>query len=193
VYQNNQKAKFKSGMTTYNLRGQMVGNGVTNWDYDTDPAVTNTTYGFNMISKKLYDEMEDNGCVFYGDDVKPPLGPKECSDTWDAIQKLISYLDFYDLYLPKSAEGSKAKGKEMTAEERIGTTTVNGTERTYKRGRTNAEYTPWVRKTPRNLRVQNDFMSDYINSPKVRKAMNIPDFVQTWELCSDEIGENYHI
>jgi hypothetical protein len=72
-------------MIAYNLKGQMVGNGVTNWDYDTSPAVTNTTYGFNMIPKKLYDEMENNGCVFYGDDVKDPLGPDSCTGTWNEI------------------------------------------------------------------------------------------------------------
>jgi len=65
----------------------------------------------------------------------------------------------------------------MTDEERIGTTVVNGTERTYKRGKTKLEYTPWAPKTESNMKVEGDFLSDYLNSPKVRKAMNIPDFV----------------
>jgi len=162
----------------------MVGNGVTNWDYDTDPAVTDTVYGFNMIPKNLYDEMETNGCLFYGDEVKPPLGPESCKDTWAKIQELISYLDFYDLYLPKSEEA----GKMMTDEERMGRTMVDGIEKTYKRGRTKAEYTRWARKTPGNLKVEDAFLSDYINDPKTRKAMNIPTFVQGWEVCSDTVG-----
>lgn len=81
----------------------------------------------------------------------------------------------------------------MTDEERLGKTMVNGTEKTYKRGRTKAEYTPWARKTPNNLRVEGDFLSDYVNSAPVRKALNIPDFVQAWEVCSDKVGELYHI
>jgi len=96
-------------------------------------------------------------------------------------------MDYYDLYLPKSAEG----GKIMTDEERIGKTTVDGIEKTYKRGHTKAEYTRWMRKKRDNMKVHDDFLSDYINDPKMRKAMNIPSFVQAWEICSDKVGENY--
>lgn len=82
----------------------------------------------------------------------------------------------------------------MTEAERTGKTLVGGEERTYKRGRTKAEYTPWVNNFGNSTaanRVQADFLSDYVNDPKTRNALNIPDFVQTWTQCSEKI--NYHL
>ena len=68
---------------------------------------------------------------------------------------------------------------------------MNGIEKTYKRGKTKLEYTPWAEKTPNNMKVDGDFLTDYINSEAVRKALNIPDFVQAWEVCSDKVGQQY--
>lgn len=79
----------------------------------------------------------------------------------------------------------------METADRIGKTMVAGEEKTYKRGRTKVEYTPWIPHTPNNMRVEADFLTDYVNSPKVRKALNVPDFVQAWEQCTDKI--DYHI
>merc|ERR1711924_581990 len=161
----------------------MVGNGVTNWDYDTSPAVPATTYQFNMIPKKYMDFFEKNGCKYYGDEVKPHLGPDSCDAVEASIQKLISSVSFYDLYMPADA----IVDSKQQAEERIGKVVIDGEERTYKRGRTKAEYTPWIKKTGDNLRVEYHSLTDFVNSPEVRKAMNIPNFVQAWEQCSDRI------
>jgi carboxypeptidase C (cathepsin A) len=38
------------------LKGFMVGNGATNWDFDVGPSYPQTLYNFNMISKKVYDK-----------------------------------------------------------------------------------------------------------------------------------------
>jgi hypothetical protein len=45
----------KGNKTTYNLKGMMVGNGVTDYDYDVSPSFPETLYNFNLISKKLLD------------------------------------------------------------------------------------------------------------------------------------------
>ncbi len=37
------------------------------------------------------------------------------------------------------------------------------------------------------------FLSDYINRADVRRALNIPDQVQGWSMCSDQIGNDYHM
>jgi len=34
-------------------------------------------------------------------------------------------------------------------------------------------------------------LSDYTNRQDVRRALNIPDHVQAWQECNDEINENY--
>jgi hypothetical protein len=40
-----------------NLKGFMVGNGVTNWNYDADPSWVDTLNGFKMISSVLYNQI----------------------------------------------------------------------------------------------------------------------------------------
>lgn len=55
----------------------------------------------------------------------------------------------------------------MTAEERIGKSVIDGVEKTYKRGFTHREYTPWLKKTlgPKPVREQvfGGVVSDYFN------------------------------
>jgi len=38
IYQNNLKQAFRSELTKYNLKGFLVGNGATNWDFDVSPS-----------------------------------------------------------------------------------------------------------------------------------------------------------
>lgn len=115
----------------------MVGNGATNWDYDVSPSFPDTVYGFNLITKKDYDFLKDNGCVYYFNDFRPHEGPKECDKVWEKITNLTGDLDWYDLY-------SAPKGALMTEDKRMGSAVINGVEKNYKKGRTQLEYTPWV-------------------------------------------------
>lgn len=41
-----------------NMKGIMVGNGVTNWNYDTQPATLNMTYEHLMIPEDLWEQMQ---------------------------------------------------------------------------------------------------------------------------------------
>lgn len=40
----------------------MVGNGVTNWKYDTTPATIQTAYAHAMYSDQLHDKLVASGC-----------------------------------------------------------------------------------------------------------------------------------
>jgi hypothetical protein len=42
----------------------MVGNGVTNWNYDADPSWVDTLNGFKMISSVLYNQIKANNCTY---------------------------------------------------------------------------------------------------------------------------------
>ena len=100
---------------------------------------------------------------------------------------MVSDLNWYDLYQPPS-------GALMTDEERIGRSVLkNGEEKVYKRGKTMAEYTPWIKHlvSKKNNLVSASFLSDYINNHTVREALNIPDFVPAWEMCSSTL--DYHL
>ena len=39
--------------------------------------------------------------------------------------------------------------------------------------------------------VTDDYLTDYVNKPDVRKAFHIPDFAPAWEQCSRKI--DYHL
>lgn len=47
-----------------NLKGMMVGNGVTNWVYDTMPATLDFSYWRSIMSQDLFDEMAMNKCNY---------------------------------------------------------------------------------------------------------------------------------
>ena len=49
--------------------------------------------------------------------------------------------------------------------------------RTYLRGKTVGEYTPWLKDMPGSDQLYGTTLSDYINKAEVRAAMNIPNYV----------------
>lgn len=103
------------------------------------------------------------------------------------MMDLSGQLNWYDLYrhnydLP------------MTPADRMGETVINGERRTYKRGMTMAEYTPFatnILDSKSAQAVNGDFLTDYMNREDVRAAFNIPSDVQTWEQCSETL--DYHV
>ena len=77
-----------------------------------------------------------------------------------------------------------------------GMTMINGEKKHYKRGFTAAEYTPWVKTRNPNFSGYKDDnglppcvygipVTDYLNSPDVRRVLNIPDSVPGWSMCND--------
>lgn len=45
-----------------NLKGFMVGNGCTNWNYDTTPSFVEMSYWYGLISQELHEKLEANNC-----------------------------------------------------------------------------------------------------------------------------------
>ena len=85
-------------------------------------------------------------------------------------------LNVYDLYRP--VYDSTLRLKDSIRE---GEVTINGEKRTYKRGFTHEEYTPWLKEKDFKSILLGEFMADYVNRPDVREAMHIPDTVKSWE------------
>lgn len=44
----------------------MVGNGVTNWTYDTTPATVDVAYYRSLLSSTTYRDMQKMGCDYAG-------------------------------------------------------------------------------------------------------------------------------
>lgn len=136
-------AAFKPELKKINLKGTMVGNGATNWDFDVSPSFTETVYNFNLIPKRYADFMNKNECIYYFNDLRPHSGPDTCDKQWDLIQNMTLDLNWYDLYEPASDSPLTAQLKSI--EDRIKTVEIGGESKSYISGRTKAEYTPWVR------------------------------------------------
>jgi len=45
------------------IKGFLVGNGVTNWKYDTNPSFPQTLEGFDMAPHSYLAEFEKNNCT----------------------------------------------------------------------------------------------------------------------------------
>jgi hypothetical protein len=178
-------------MTKLNLKGYIVGNGATNWDIDISPAYPDVVYNFNIIPKTLLQNYTDNNCISYFRDVKPATNTTVCKELWNQIKTLDSGLNWYDLFRKTYPNGNLL----MSEKERLKSVEVNGETKTYKSGFTWAEYTPWAKHIPRDSKhpILGAYMSDYVNRPDVRAALNIPDSLAGWNNCDDYVSANYHL
>ena len=182
---------------TYNLAGFIIGNGVTDNYIDTDSNLFETLYNWNMIPTSLWDQIQQNKCIFYWDELHfPDNNVPICKDLYSQTNDLIQDLNIYDLYRTQygnTGSSSSKKSMRLTSEERERTVMIDGIEKKYRLGHTASEINP-LRKQKKNLRqelILGDSMSDYINRPEVRAAFNIPSWVQGFSDCSDSIGDSY--
>lgn len=66
----------------FNFKGIMVGNGVTNWNYDTIPASLEIAYQRGLMDQDTYDKITDWGCNFT---TVAPMGGSASPPECDAI------------------------------------------------------------------------------------------------------------
>jgi GH25 family lysozyme M1 (1,4-beta-N-acetylmuramidase) len=68
----------------------------------------------------------------------------------------------------------------------LGSTVIDGVEKTYKRGKTMKEYTPWAKHILTSSKADGPILgigvSDWMNRQDVRAALNIKTN-NTWNLC----------
>jgi hypothetical protein len=81
-----------------NLKGFAVGNGATNWNYDTWPSYPHVIYNFNLISKELYDTYLENDCFFSFMNVLGSTMTPVCIAAFEEMQNQTAGLNWYDLY-----------------------------------------------------------------------------------------------
>lgn len=64
IYHHNQAAQRNGGFQP-KLMGFMVGNGVTNWRFDTTPAFLRMGYWHSLYDTRTYEKMQELGCEFW--------------------------------------------------------------------------------------------------------------------------------
>jgi hypothetical protein len=66
----------------------IVGNGLTDYNYDVWPAYIPTVYNFQLIPKTIRDFIVDNKCNHYFRHVLPENLSQQCNDTWQQVRAL---------------------------------------------------------------------------------------------------------
>jgi carboxypeptidase C (cathepsin A) len=193
IHQWNLVQKMNKWNDTYNLLGFAVGNGYTDPMVDSNVLYPQTLFSFNLISWDLMNRINQAGCVWYWDklDVAPHKNAPGCEDLWTELNNMLIDVNIYDLYRTNYA------ADQLKAEKpRLAKTIVDGTERTYLRGHTVAEKAPWLKAIfgenhPSLQRILGGGMSDYLNRADVRTALNIPNWILSYQECNDPMYATY--
>eukprot|EP00343_Euplotes_focardii_P006726 CAMPEP_0205821030 /NCGR_PEP_ID=MMETSP0206-20130828/4631_1 /ASSEMBLY_ACC=CAM_ASM_000279 /TAXON_ID=36767 /ORGANISM="Euplotes focardii, Strain TN1" /LENGTH=452 /DNA_ID=CAMNT_0053116205 /DNA_START=42 /DNA_END=1400 /DNA_ORIENTATION=+ len=176
VHQHNTMAVI-TGEETIPLKGIAVGNGATDWKYDTTPSWLPMAYNHQLMDTELHNTFVDNGCEWYFRDVLPGSDSKVCLDALQQFNKLTSRINWYDIYRDVFDGG--------LSKQSIGETVIKGEKRQYKRGYKLTDYAPWLKTFyGDNAPVLGDFVSDYLNRGDVRDALHIRDEIHTYEACA---------
>lgn len=127
----------------------------------------------------MWEEYQSNNCSSFFRDIWVETNPEVCDPLTEKINTITENLYIYDILRPIPAG---ALSKSRNPDFRAGKTVVGGTERSYKRGYTMAEYTPWLKHPLISEKSMGDhvfgaFLSDYVNDPKQRELLHIPEDV----------------
>ena len=190
----------------FNLKGFMVGNGVTNWKYDGDTNYLKIGYWFNLYSQSIENQMKYYGCNYYDIDIMPldklDANRTQCMQLRRQFSNLTSYINVYDLY-----RRCLDPGVANDTEDLYKYYEIDGEIKKYKAKFTHADYTPWLFKKhlqgtpelggsppPPNPLGSCTFglpLLEWTNDKEVRQLLHIPKEVQAWEMCSTSVG--YHM
>lgn len=177
----------------------MVGNGVTNWTYDTMPATTDMGYWHSIMSQDIHDKMTQEECDYSGI-VFNDFPSDSCMNYLDQFQTGIENVNIYNIY--GDCYGGVTEEEEYEEEEEVSTMQVVGRRileavtghkktKKVKQGFTAKDYTPWLFKNNRRddkPRVKGSLgelppctfgipLINWANNATVRKQLHIPDYV----------------
>lgn len=161
-----------------NMKGFMVGNGVTNYTYDCTPAYVDMGYWHSLYSTELYDEIKANNCdfgLFASRDAT-------CNNLLQQFNALVADVNVYDIFGVCWGLGPYPQMYESNVT----------------RGYTSADYTPFLYENngaPVNSSLPpctfGTPIESYFNRADVRASMHIPTTVQEWKLCTTKINIEY--
>ena len=176
IHQHNTMSQI-NGRTPINLKGIAVGNGATDWKYDTTPSYLPMAYNHQLMDTKLHNTLVENGCEWYFRDVLPAKTSEVCEEALKTFNKNTARINWYDIYRKVYDGGLNTQS--------VGETVINGEKRLYKRGYKMTDYTPWLKDVyGDSAPILGDYVSDYLNREDVREALNIPSDIQSYHACA---------
>jgi len=169
-----------------NLKGIMVGNGVTNWTYDTMPATLSMAYHHALYNDELYDKMQKDKCDYSLIEFNQ-FPSDDCMGYLDTFDNLTESIDIYNIFKPVYPGALLKKPTNQFSLHTVASKlrVVNG-HPVVSKVATQNDYTPWARrKSPLKFGVG---PPDYFNDQTVKDALHIPASVQAWGECSNAIN-----
>ena len=169
-----------------NLKGFAVGNGVTNWKYDTTAAYIDMAYWHSLIDETTHEKLVALNCDW---NMPYMLGVSdECMEVFNEFNTLTASVNVYDIFGVCWGKGPYPQATE-------GVPHLYDNEKIHQRVVTPADYTPWIKGPKRSPKALKELppctfgseLLNYMNSDEVRQAMHIPDYVQAWDLCKTGI------
>lgn len=92
----NQKHQRDPDVFKPNLKGWMVGNGVTNWLYDTEPAAVDMYYWHSLVSMDWYESYKANNCSMARFAEEPEPGSM-CETLIETYENVTADVNMYDI------------------------------------------------------------------------------------------------
>jgi len=180
----------------FNLKGFIVGNGVTNWTYDTTPAFVKMGFWHGLYDYDTYLTMKNNNCDYGNFKLGDLTG--DCLTAFERFEELTENINVYDVFRKCY---TSTTGLEMYGEDNFGVAKVGNELKTYKKYYTAQDYSPWLfdheptggKKNVELLPpcVYGSYVVDYLNRYSVRSALHIPDSTQAWTYCTDSPQWSY--
>jgi len=133
-----------------NLKTMIVGNGVTNWTYDTTPATVTELYWRSLISQQLHDNITAAKCDYSMIEFENDISA-ECMDYMTKFNSLIDKVNIYNIYgtcwnanITPSVHDHHNVLSAYNSDSNMAIKMIDGQLRTHKRFSSSREYTPWT-------------------------------------------------
>ena len=160
------------------LKGILVGNGVADWDYDTDPATVDFAFTHHLYSYET--RMDFNKyCIMEYDSSK-------CDELFDVIYENLDGINIYD-YLRECAVPETKNGE------------ISYYSKYYKYARWAFKHRKINKNKYAELKESNSVpcfddskVERYFNRKDVQSALHV-EARNEWFVCSDEVGDRYEI
>lgn len=174
------------GQWVPNLKGFMVGNGVTNWQVDCTPAYFHMSYYHGLISDELFNNVNSNCDLSFYDAPNPPVLSAQCQAWMTQFNNIVSLVNVYDVF-GKCYQNPSAK--------RV----IHGLQSQapfaefYEEGLTAAKYTPFLKSAKHQLKVVPPCVYaqpilDYFHNDTVKAALHVDPKAAMWDLCTTDFN-----